>query len=93
MDLTLDLYEEEHTISGSLEYSKDLFDRGTVERIAGHLEARHLLQHTTLVLGHARGRSFCAACAGALSQKWKGLNLLNGCSALALHLNPETLDQ
>ena len=41
MDLTLDLAEDEHTISGSLEYSKDLFDRGTMERMAGHLEARH----------------------------------------------------
>ena len=38
MDLTLDLDEEEHTISGSLEYSRDLFDRGSVERMAGHLE-------------------------------------------------------
>ena len=41
MDLTLDLDEEEHTMSGSLEYSRDLFERGIVERMAGHLEARH----------------------------------------------------
>ena len=80
MDLTLDLYEEEHTISGSLEYSKDLFDRGTVERIAGHLQARHLLRKVTIVLKRALDRSSCTACAAALMQTRKARSLLNGSS-------------
>ena len=41
MDLTLDLAEDEHTISGSLHFSTDLFTRTTAERMAGHLEVRH----------------------------------------------------
>lgn len=39
MDLTLDLAEDERKISGSLNFSADLFQRSTIERMAGHLEA------------------------------------------------------
>ena len=68
MDLTLDLAEDEHTISGSLEFSTDLFERSTVERMAGHLEVpRPGPEHSCGL----RGRAACApaaavpACAGA----------------------------
>ncbi len=50
MDLTLDLAEDEHTISGSLEYSTDLFDRSTVERMASHLEVWHLVRCVQAIL-------------------------------------------
>lgn len=36
-DLTLYIADEEETISGIFEYSKDLFDQKTVERMHGHL--------------------------------------------------------
>ena len=38
MDITLDLVEEEDTISGTLEYATDLLTRNSMERMAGHLE-------------------------------------------------------
>ena len=67
MDLTLDLLEEEHRISGSLEYSTDLFDRSTVERMAGHLEVRQPVQQLlTLFLAVFGGRRASSACAEAL---------------------------
>ena len=36
MDLTLDLVEEEHTISGSMEFATDLFAQSAMERMARH---------------------------------------------------------
>ena len=39
MDLTLDLAECEGALKGSIEYSLDLFNCDTVERMAGHLQA------------------------------------------------------
>jgi len=41
-DLTLSLGESAEGLSGSLEYRSDLFERGTIERMAGHL--RRLLE-------------------------------------------------
>ena len=38
MDLTLELAEEEHTISGNIEFSTDLFVLSTIQRMAGHLQ-------------------------------------------------------
>ena len=37
-DLTLSLSEEGEALFGSLEYATDLFERGTMERLVGHLE-------------------------------------------------------
>ena len=37
-DLTLSLSEEGEALFGSLEYAVDLFERGTMERLVGHLE-------------------------------------------------------
>ena len=39
LDLTLSLGEQEGKVSGFLEYSTDLFDRSTIERIAGHFQS------------------------------------------------------
>ena len=39
MDLTLDLADCEGVLKGHIEYSLDLFDRDTVERMTGHLQA------------------------------------------------------
>ena len=47
-DLTLDLREESEGLSGSLEYNTDLFERATIERLAGHF--------TTLLAEHGRRR-------------------------------------
>ena len=43
MDLSLDLVEWEGRLKGRIEYSVDLFDHGTVERMGGHLQARSFL--------------------------------------------------
>src|SRR5262249_10534239 len=37
-DLTLSLQEEGEELRGSLEYARDLFDRSTMERLAGQLD-------------------------------------------------------
>ncbi|HJP91739.1 MAG TPA: amino acid adenylation domain-containing protein [Pyrinomonadaceae bacterium] len=37
-DLVLSIYEEGERLRGTLEYSTDLFDKTTIERIAGHFE-------------------------------------------------------
>ncbi|MGZ4134728.1 MAG: amino acid adenylation domain-containing protein, partial [Tumebacillaceae bacterium] len=37
-DLTLTLTETDRGLTGSLEYNTDLFDRATIERMAGHLQ-------------------------------------------------------
>ena len=45
MDLTLELAEEEHTISGNIEFSTDLFALSTIQRMAGHLQVRFMSGH------------------------------------------------
>ncbi|HEX5760994.1 MAG TPA: amino acid adenylation domain-containing protein [Thermoanaerobaculia bacterium] len=37
-DLTLSLSDDPHAVYGRLEYATDLFERGTMQRLAGHLE-------------------------------------------------------
>ncbi|HET6232844.1 MAG TPA: amino acid adenylation domain-containing protein [Longimicrobiaceae bacterium] len=53
-DLSLTLFEAPGSLTGSLEYASDLFDRATVERIARHLS--HLLEqaaaHADAPLAH-----------------------------------------
>ena len=44
MDLSLDLAEAEGRLMGRIEYSVDLFNHDTVERMGGHLQARSLLR-------------------------------------------------
>ena len=44
MDLSLDLAEAEGRLMGRLEYSVDLFDHSTIERMGGHLQARSFLR-------------------------------------------------
>lgn len=38
MDLVLELMESADTVAGDLEYSTDLFERPTMERMAVHLQ-------------------------------------------------------
>ncbi len=45
MDLTLELAEEEHTISGNIEFSTDLFALSTIQRMAGHLQVGCISGH------------------------------------------------
>ena len=42
---TLSMEESEHGLTGSMEYNTDLFDRGTIERLIGHL--RQVLRQMT----------------------------------------------
>ena len=51
MDLSLDVVESEGRLIGRLEYSADLFDHSTVERMGGHLQARRLLEGSLAQLG------------------------------------------
>ena len=51
MDLSLDVVESEGKLIGRLEYSADLFDHSTVERIRGHLQAHRPLGGSLAQLG------------------------------------------